>query len=356
MNYYLTKTRFNSSSWAKPLFFRRATLFGQRFRPTKVLGVEFHNKPYCGARKPVSHTVLAKDGHPLRVWEKNVKQHTGKESSPHNQPKNAILLLHGRTWSSLPVWDLHIPHSSSDDAPGGYNECLSFMDLLVESGYDAFAVDLRGFGETPLDGSMYLTPSKAVDDVHMVFQWLRGAQGYDNPRPYLLGWSYGGLVAQLFAQKYPDDISDLVLYGSAYDPSTIFPRPSLTKRMDKPKLQQNTEEAAIEDFTLPGSICNKAADAFAAAALASDPLKVIWSDLHEFNDLNAHHVHAPTLVIHGDMDPYTPIKAQRKLFTNLAASGDKVWQIIPYSDHCIHVLESRYKFLHGIMSFFERPK
>ena len=39
------------------------------------------------------HTVLS-DEHPMAVWEKSAKE-----------PSAVILLLHGRTWSSLPDFD-----------------------------------------------------------------------------------------------------------------------------------------------------------------------------------------------------------------------------------------------------------
>lgn len=60
---------------------------------------------------PVKHDVLV-DGHHLAVWEKKPAQ-----------PRAAILLVHGRTWSSLPNFDLQVP-----------GERRSVMDALVGSG------------------------------------------------------------------------------------------------------------------------------------------------------------------------------------------------------------------------------
>jgi len=44
----------------------------------------------------VKNTIMA-DGHPMALWEKTV-----------DNPKGLILLHHGRTWSSLPDFDLQV--------------------------------------------------------------------------------------------------------------------------------------------------------------------------------------------------------------------------------------------------------
>jgi len=303
------------------------------------------------------------------VWEKTAT--VGARLARSGPPgRRAVLLLHGRTWSSLPVWDLHVPvvaappegeQGGAGAARGGQEDgaevvSRSFMDLLAGAGYDAYAVDLRGFGGTPTDDTGRLSPIRAATDVTSVLKWLRDMKGFAYPKPALLGWSYGGLVAQLVAQRHAGALGDLVLYGSAYDPAAVFQRPALHAKEESPPRIRNTAEAAVEDFTLPGSICENTSAAFAQQALAADPVKVQWTDLHEFNQLNGYHVSSPTLVIHGDMDPYAPVKAQLEIFKKLDAKGDKAWHIVPYSDHCTHVLESRQQFLHAVLAFLGRPR
>ena len=86
-------------------------------------------------------------------------------------------------------------------------------------------------------------------------------------KPALLGWSQGALVAQMYAQKYgPATISDLVLFGTIYDPRVIYPRKPLYdpsgqlisggKDVVKPPAPEvlNTVTASLEDFTLPGKL------------------------------------------------------------------------------------------------------
>ena len=73
-----------------------------------------------------------------------------------------MVLLHGRTWSARPNFDLQVP-----------GENLSLMDGLVEAGYAAFAVDLRGYGQTPRDETGWLNPDRAAKDLKAVLERVR---------------------------------------------------------------------------------------------------------------------------------------------------------------------------------------
>jgi len=70
----------------------------------------------------VKHTVDS-NGHPMAVWEKKA-----------DHAKGLILFVHGRTYSSVPDFDLQVE-----------GEDLSLMDGMVEQGYSTYAVDLRGY-------------------------------------------------------------------------------------------------------------------------------------------------------------------------------------------------------------------
>ena len=139
------------------------------------------------------HNVDA-DGHPIALWEKSPPEARG-----------AIVLLHGRTWSARPNFDLQVP-----------GEDLSLMDGLVEAGYAAFAIDFRGYGQTPRDETGWLSPDRAAKDLKAVLEhiWLLTGRG---PRPFILGWSRGSKVAQLTVQRWPELVSALVLFG--YSPT-----------------------------------------------------------------------------------------------------------------------------------------
>ncbi len=100
------------------------------------------------------------DGHPMAVWSK---------APP--APVGTLLLLHGRTWSALPDFDLQVP-----------GEDLSLMDGLVAAGYAVYAVDLRGYGSTPRDDTGWLSPGRAADDVINVLEWLNAETSTETQR------------------------------------------------------------------------------------------------------------------------------------------------------------------------------
>ena len=135
------------------------------------------------------HTVVV-EGHPLAVW-----------SKVPEAPRAVMLLVHGRTWSTRPDFDLQVP-----------GESLSLMDGLVDRDIAAYGVDLRGYGETPRDSTGWLTPDRAEADVAGVLNWLR-RRHEDLGAPYLFGWSYGSTVAQLVGQRHPEALSGLILFG-----------------------------------------------------------------------------------------------------------------------------------------------
>ena len=271
------------------------------------------------------HTVIA-DGHPLAVWQKSGMQ-----------ADDAILLVHGRTWSALPDFDLQVE-----------GEDLSLMDGLVDEGFAVYAIDLRGYGETARDASGWLTPDRAAADVAIVLEWIDDQQDWRRG-PHLFGWSMGSTISQLVAQRHPTLLSSLTLYGYWRDLDEVLPpdEPGIT-----PLRQNNTAEAAASDFITPGSISRKAIDGFVAAALASDPVRVDIRSMDNYNALDPAKVVVPTLVLQGEFDPIAPTDRQAKLFSRLG-TGHRQWVVIPGGDHAAHLEKPRPLFIHSLVSFIE---
>jgi alpha-beta hydrolase superfamily lysophospholipase len=279
----------------------------------------------AGAVELERHTVDV-DGHPIALWEK---------SAP--EAREAVLLVHGRTWSALPDFDLQVP-----------GEDLSLMDGLVEEGYAVYAIDLRGYGETPRDESGWLTPSKAAGDVAAALRYI--AKDGDWQRlPHLFGWSMGSTISQLAAQRFPDTMSSLTLFGYWHDPDDRFP-PDPEGRV--PERRKNTAEAAASDFITPGSISQRAIDAYVAAALAADPVRTDVRSESDYNELDPAKVAVPTLVIAGEFDPLAPEDNLARLFTRLG-TAHKQWVSVPGGDHAALLETPRAYFIHALAAFFE---
>lgn len=273
-------------------------------------------------------TVDADDGHALRLW----------SLSPSGEQKDrpAIVLVHGRTWSGLPDFDLRVGDDGS----------LSLMRSLAEHGFATYALDLRGYGGTLRDASGWLTPDRAAADLAATLAFVRERHGQ---APAVLGWSFGALVAQLCVQRTPESASALILYGYPRDPDERTPE---SAAKGEPPKQPNSEAAARSDFITPGTIRDEAIAAYVKASLAADPVRVDWAAGQQFNALDPAQVKLPTLVIHGVGDPIAKQLWQAKLFTRLQVP-DRQWVILADADHAAH-LEQPAEFVRALLSFLDR--
>lgn len=288
------------------------------------------------------------DGHPLTVYG------IGDDESEPDDEDHILLMLHGRTWSSVPVYHLL---GGPKNAEKGL-ESRSLMEALHKNNIRVYAMDFRGFGGTLADESNGVEPNRCVEDVESVLNWLAKRHGCKTPEKIsLMGWSQGALVAQLTAQRNKPNFSRLILYGSIFDPMVRYPRDPLYVRNppDVPAYN-NTFDAAIEDFTIEGTIPPRAATYFAEAALLADPVKAQWKNQYQFNNCDPARIHVPTLVVVGDQDPYAPLHVQQTLFTNLGRGTDRTWSILSDADHAVHLLEGRSRFQSIVTSFIMNGK
>jgi alpha-beta hydrolase superfamily lysophospholipase len=270
----------------------------------------------------VRHTVES-TGHPMAVWEKSA-----------SRPRAAILLVHGRTWSTVPDFDLDVP-----------GEDLSLMNGLVGLGYATYGVDLRGYGETPRDETGWNTPNRAASDVASVLRWVRAR--HPELSVHLFGWSLGSMVSQLAAQQNPTLVDRLVLFG--YPTVVGVERPYAEPDGDPPRAP-TTAEAAASDFVVPGSISSRAVEAYVQSALRADPVRSDWTGGHEWNQLDPAQVRVPTLILQGEHDPLSTEESALPLFTGLG-SADKAWVVIPGGDHAAFLEAPRPYFLSALDGF-----
>ncbi|HEV2854548.1 MAG TPA: alpha/beta fold hydrolase [Thermoanaerobaculia bacterium] len=277
----------------------------------------------------VRHDVAATDGHTLALWEKRPVAAT---------KRGALLLLHGRTWSSLPNFDLQVA-----------GERRSLMDAFTARGYAVYALDLRGYGATPRDATGWLTPERAVEDVATALDWI-GRRETGQGRPVLLGLSRGAQVAAFVAQRHPEKLSAVVLLGYAADLDRKIPS---TPPDQKPAKEANTAANAGSDFITPGAISPVAKEAFIAAALAADPVRSDWRDEDQFNAVDPAAIKVPVLLIHGEHDPLATVVKGEKLFARLG-TGDRAWVIIPGADHAVHLEDAQARLVKAVAGFIER--
>jgi len=276
-------------------------------------------------KKLVMHTVIS-DSHPMAVWSKGV-----------NEPKGIILFVHGRTWSAVPDFDLQVE-----------GEDLSLMDGMVAEGYSTYAVDHRGYGETPRDSTEWLTPKVAAKDILNVLRWI--SKQHNNKKVHLFGWSMGSTSSLLATQQNSEDIASLTLFGFWKDMDFNIPENPKTPQLKK---EINTAKNAASDFIVPGSISKKAINTYVKMALESDPIRVDWKNVHEFNGIDPTLITTPTLILQGEFDPIGPTVVQAKLFTRLK-TADKSWVVISGGDHAAFMETPRKHFISTFDAFINR--
>jgi Lysophospholipase len=273
--------------------------------------------------------VTASDGHHLVLWSK----------APASAPRGEIVLLHGRTWSARPNFDLRVA-----------GQHVSLMDAFVADGYVVYALDQRGYGATARDRSGWLTPDRAAEDAEDVLDWV-ATRAPGGRHPALLGYSRGSATAMLAAQLHPEKLSALIMYGPYHN---VEQPPETPEEPKSPPRERTTADGAAEDFISPDMTPAGVKDAYVKSATSLDPVRVDWRHEEQFNVLDPAKLRTPLLVIHGEKDPYAANAGMPTFFAKLG-SIDHAWVVLAGTDHVAH-LERRDAFVQSIVAFLERNR
>ena len=148
-----------------------------------------------------------------------------------NNPKIKVLLLHG--------------------GPGGTHEFFeSFESFFPQEGIEFYEYDQLGsyFSDKPKDSSLWTT-ARFVEEVEQV----RKALGLNKDNFYLLGHSWGGILAMEYALKYQDNLKGLIISNmmSSCPAYGKYADEVLAKQMDPKILDTIRAIEAKGDFTNP---------------------------------------------------------------------------------------------------------
>ncbi len=123
--------------------------------------------------------------------------------------EKAVLFVHGATYPSL-SFDLPI---------AGYN----WMEYVAERGWAAYALDVRGYGNSTRPREMAAPASEnrpvmraeaAIVDILDAVDFIRRRTGL--AKVSLVGWSWGTVTTGLFTTHYQNTVDKLVLYAPIY--------------------------------------------------------------------------------------------------------------------------------------------
>jgi pimeloyl-ACP methyl ester carboxylesterase len=301
-------------------------------------------------------------GDGLRLFVRN-KRTAGERNQG---PQKTVLFVHGATYPSTVTFDYAIDGSS-------------WMDVMAAAGFDAWLVDLAGYGnsERPAEMSQpaadnppLVDTSRAVADVACVVDFILGHCGLE--RLNLIGYSWGTTICGDFAGRCPDQVARLVLYGAGWlrdEPPAInvsgeigaYRYVEATQARDRWLIGRNDEEAAM--IVPPGRI-----DEWTAAAVASDPeaglsdpprLRApcgVVKDVREYMmqgrpRYDPGRIEAATLVVVGEWDMETTPSQCRAVFERLSAAADRRLVVIGRGTHSL-LLENQRHVLHRTVDGF----
>jgi pimeloyl-ACP methyl ester carboxylesterase len=191
------------------------------------------------------------------------------------------------------------PGSVAFDVP--YQD-YSWMAFVAAAGYDAFAVDLTGYGRSTRPAAMndpanlsaeqrkafgvpeakertypgaMTTHASDWDDISAVVAYIRKLRGVE--RVALIGWSAGGPRAGGWAAQHPAEVSKLVLLTTSYG-RTDRAVPTLPAPWPVFNTQNRAEFFAFWDRQAlsPDQYDPQAAEAVWREILASDPVGATW--------------------------------------------------------------------------------
>lgn len=306
-----------------------------------TLSLAFAGLP-ASAQMPAPSPVAAVPGHDhfatrdglrIHLWQKCLP---GREAAAAQAGKVA-LLIHGSTWSGRPDFDLQVRD-------------YSLMDFLARNGYDAWAIDIHGYGQSDRTDKDWSDTASAALDVDAAIGYIGGLRKVQ--KVALLGWSWGTMIGGVYAQAHPERISKLVLYGNVWKG-----RPGWRNNpVPKAQYRTNTDAGAREDF-IPGQFEQDVVDAYAQEALRTDPQSPNGTLVDVFTRLplcDPELITVPTLVLRPEKDFASTPDEMLEFFGRLK-TPDKSYVCLPEGGHAILLERGHTRFQQAVLAFLDRP-
>jgi pimeloyl-ACP methyl ester carboxylesterase len=295
--------------------------------------------PAVAARDYRAPSVSAKDGGPLTLA-LTEKHRADRDPNALAASGRVVLVTHGSSYSGQVGSDLQVAGVPAEQSH-------SMLDQLALRGYDVWTLAYQNYGRSDRhDCGLCVTTEAASRDVEAVARFILAERGVG--RLHLLGWSWGGQTAGLFAQRYPELVNRLVLYAPILD----------RQEGDPPTEQFRTNtEAGLARIFHPAAAAPEVVSAFIQAALAVDPQPPNGVLLDWRTDplkMDPSRLAMPTLVIHGADDVITPVSGPnvRPFFERLAAT-EKKFVVVPDAGHAFFMERQRARWYEEVLAHLE---
>lgn len=276
--------------------------------------------------------------------------------------RDPILFIHGASFPSQLAFGYRMNN-------------YSWMDNLAENGFDVYALDFLGYGNSDRYPEMLASSSEGkpqgrameiYKDIDLAVNHILEQTG--KTKVNLIAHSWGGSVGALYATKYPEKVAKLVLFAAITErqDSTGYTTPTSI-------FEVMTPEQRVKDMRLltpKGKECRLEPEVFNEWGdmwLGSDPLAKklnagsvrfpagfdpdVEDMLHGKSYYDPAAIKAPTLIIRGEWDTYPDNTDADGLFRSLENVPYKKYVVIEKGTHVMHLEKSRFRLYDEVLHF-----
>ena len=281
-------------------------------------------------------------------------------------PERIVILQHGATYGST-AFDLPL---------GG----LSWMDYLARRGFDAYCLDLPGYGrserpafmdEPPEANPPFMRTPDAADCLGTVVDFV--CERRQVPRVCLIGWSWGTAITSFYTAEHQDRVERSTLYAPVWNRDAATPSPIHVEgeigayRTVTRAASLARRQGGLNDEQKSGVMPPEWFDHWWTATAASDPAgggetirapngvvqdgAEFWSVGRPLYDPAA--ITAPVLLVVGEWDNDTPPYMAQTLFPLFTAARWKRLTLLSGGTHAMLMERDRILLFRTVQQFLE---
>jgi len=280
--------------------------------------------------------------------------------------ERTVLFVHGATYASSLTFDYEI-------------DGISWMDQLVQQGFDTWCIDLLGYGSSDRPAAMnepaedhppICDTQLAVEDVNRAIAYIQDHR--DIQQLNLIGYSWGTVIAGTCAGEHPERIHKLVLCGALWvkagaTSGLASAVPGSYRTVDaeaaSTRWAQGLSQAEVDSLAPLSRVehwCTTAIESDPRSGESQPPVLraptgVIKDFMHYSTSAEPWYapqkIFAPTLIVVGEWDRETTPEQCQTVFSQLDNAPLKRMSIIGGGTHSLF-LENRRHELHAVVSDF----
>ena len=277
-----------------------------------------------------------------------------------------VLFVHGATYGATDTFDYAI-------------DGQSWMDLMAEQGFDAWCLDLLGYGQSDRPSEMDEAPTNhppLVDTAHAVLE-VDNAVTYilhrrDIQSVDLIGYSWGTAICGSYAGQHLDKVDRLVLSGALWIEGLVPTGKQATSLgayrtvdveammsrwatgLDGQEIDDIVSEQARRRWCQHTASCDPT---FNKTGLLRAPTGVM-KDYSQCREAGADWydpslIRSPVLIIVGHLDVETTPAQGQRLFERLTHAQTKQMTVIGQGTHSLLLEKHRHQLYAGVSNFLQ---